>query len=68
MLQGPNVSLTAAASQFPLFHPAVYFILPGARTAWQVEENVKNFNNAIPKKLWVETRGQYLILSNALFE
>ena len=63
-----NVPLMAAALQVPPFHPAVCSILPGARTAWQVEENVKNFNFAIPKELWVEMKRRYLILHDAPVE
>ena len=58
----------AAALQFPLFHPAICSILQGSRTAWQVEENVKNFNFAIPKELWVEMKRRYLILQDAPVE
>ena len=58
----------AAALQFPLFHPAVCSILLGARTARQVKENVKNFNFAIPKEIWVEMKSRYLILHDAPFE
>ena len=63
-----NVPLMAAALQFPLFHPAICSILQGSRTAWQVEENVKNFNFAIPKELWVEMKRRYLILQDAPVE
>ena len=63
-----HVPLAAAALQFPLFHPAVCSILPGARTAWQVEENIKNFNFEIPKELWVEMKRRFLILHDAPVE
>ena len=57
--------LMAAALQFPLFHPVVCSILPGARTAWQVEENVKTFKFEIPRELWVEMKRRSLILHDA---
>ena len=63
-----HVPLMAAALQFPLFHPAVCSIVPGARTAWQVEENVKNFKFEIPKELWVEMKRRSLILHDAPVE
>ena len=31
----------AAALQFPLFHPAVCSVIPGARTADQIKGNIK---------------------------
>lgn len=60
-----NIPLMAAALQFPLFHPAVCSIVPGSRTARQVEENVKNFNFTIPKELWPELKRRDLIAHNA---
>ena len=60
-----NVPLMAAALQFPLFHPAVCSIIPGARTAHQITENIKNFNFDIPKELWVEMKRRDLIVYDA---
>ena len=60
-----RVPLMAAALQFPLFHPAVCFVVTDARTAWQFEENVKDFKFEIPKQLWVEMKRRFLILHDA---
>ena len=60
-----NVPLMAAALQFPLFHPAVCSVIPGARTADQIKGNIKNFNFDIPKKLWAEMKNRDLIVSDA---
>ena len=60
-----NVPLMAAALQFPLLHPAVYSIIPGARTARQITGNVDNFNFVIPKELWGEMKNRGLIVQDA---
>lgn len=51
-----HVPLPAAALQFPVAHPAVTAIIPGARSAAEVEENVKLFTVSIPDDLWSELR------------
>ena len=60
-----NVPLMAAALQFPLFHPAVCSVIPGARTADQIKGNIRNFNFDIPKKLWAEMKNRDLIVYDA---
>lgn len=60
-----NVPLMAAALQFPLFHPAVCSIIPGARTAHQIISNMKSFNFDIPKELWAEMKKRDLIVQDA---
>lgn len=45
-------SLTAAALQFPLRHPAVRTVLAGMRDAAEVHSNVAAFAQAIPTALW----------------
>ena len=49
-----HVPLPAAALQFPLAHPAVAAIIPGARSAAEVERNVELLNLPIPKDFWKE--------------
>lgn len=51
-----GVPLRAAALQFPLSHPSVTTVIPGARTAAEVTENVALFTRAIPEALWQELR------------
>ncbi len=49
-----GVPLAAAALQFPLRHPAVTLVLPGARSAAEVDTDVDLFDLAIPDALWDE--------------
>lgn len=56
-----NVPLPAAALQFPMAHPAVAAIIPGARSVPEVETNVKLFNFTIPADFWKELRSLGLL-------
>ncbi|HYN70238.1 MAG TPA: aldo/keto reductase, partial [Candidatus Eisenbacteria bacterium] len=47
-----EVPLAAAALQFPLGHPSVAAVIPGARTAAQVRRNTETFSQSIPADLW----------------
>ncbi len=49
-----HVPLPAAALQFPTAHPAVAAIIPGARSAAEVERNIELLNLPIPKDFWEE--------------
>ena len=60
-----GVPLMAAALQFPLKHPAVVSVLPGARTATQLREIVQNSQHKIPSALWADLKRENLILPNA---
>ena len=51
-----NVPLQAAALQFPLGHPAVAAIIPGARSVAEVEQNVQFMSISIPNDFWEELR------------
>lgn len=53
--------LKAAALQFPLAHPAVAAVIPGARSPEEVEENVRMFEFEIPADFWTELRDEGLI-------
>ena len=53
--------LKAAALQFPLAHPAVAAVIPGARSPEEVDENVKMFEFGIPADFWAELREEGLI-------
>ena len=48
------VSLRAAALQFPLAHPAVVSVIPGAVDASQLLENVAALSEPIPAPFWAE--------------
>lgn len=48
-----GVSLPAAATQFPLQHPAVTSVVVGTRTAQHVTSNVARYEAPIPEGLWL---------------
>src|SRR5271165_4370798 len=56
-----NVPLAAVALQFPLGHPIVASIIPGAISARQVEQNLAAFRHPIPPDLWTELKHGRLI-------
>ena len=51
-----GVSLVSAALQFPLGHPAVASVIPGALSAAEVGSNVSAFNAHIPRGFWSDLR------------
>ncbi len=51
-----HVPLQAAALQFPMAHPAVAAIIPGARSVAEVEQNCRLFTFPIPNDFWEELR------------
>ena len=55
------VPLRAAALQFPLSHPAITTVIPGARDVAEVEENLRLMTHPIPYALWLELRQAGLI-------
>ena len=52
VLDGHQVSLTSAALQFPLRHPAVKSVLVGCRSAAEVESNIEEFDKTIENRTW----------------
>ena len=60
-----GVSLQAAALQFPLAHPAVATVIPGATSRAIVAANVANLNAVIPKAFWAELKTRGLLLADA---
>ncbi|MDA1258460.1 MAG: aldo/keto reductase, partial [Chloroflexi bacterium] len=56
-----NVDLRAAALQFPLAHPAVAAVIPGAATPEQVVENVELIRAETPADMWSEMKAEGLI-------
>ena len=60
-----GVPLPAAALQFPLGHPSVVAVIPGAVSPEQVAANVRMMRVAIPPELWEELRAEKLILAEA---
>lgn len=60
-----RVPLKAAALQFPLGHPAVAAVIPGARSAAEVHENVAMMAHPVPPDFWRELRAKGLISQDA---
>ncbi len=63
-----GVPLPAAALQFPLLHPAVASVIPGARTPGEVAANADWMNRDIPATLWTDLRDAGLIHPDAPVE
>jgi D-threo-aldose 1-dehydrogenase len=60
-----GVPLAAAALQFPLGHPAVSSVIPGASSPAQLERNVATFTHPIPSALWAELKDEGLLREDA---
>ena len=56
-----EVSLQAAALQFPLRHPAVASVLTGAASVKELRENIANFDIQLPNDLWAQMEDEGLI-------
>jgi len=56
-----NVPMPAAALQFPLGHPIVASVIPGARSQTEMEQNIDMFNMTIPASLWSDLRNEKLL-------
>ena len=60
-----GVPLAAAALQFPLGHPSVSAVIPGARNPAQVRRNSETFRVPIPADLWAELKSEGLLRDDA---
>jgi D-threo-aldose 1-dehydrogenase len=60
-----GVPLPAAALQFPLGHPAVAAVIPGAFRPEHVDRNVASFRHPIPADLWAELKHEGLLRADA---
>jgi len=60
-----GVPLIAAALQFPLLHPQVTSVIPGALTPGQVGANIHHVAHDIPSDLWAELKHEGLIRTDA---
>ncbi len=56
-----GVELGAAALRFPLFHPAVCSVIPGALAVTEVKQNVERLSAKIPVDLWSELKREKLL-------
>ena len=63
--QRHQVPLAAAALQFPLAHPAVTSVIPGALSAREVHQNLGHLHQPIPAALWQELRAEGLLAPTA---
>jgi len=57
--------LAAAALQFPLGHPIVAAVIPGAISRAQAAQNLAAFNQPIPADLWAELKQEKLLRADA---
>ncbi len=60
-----KVKLAQAALRFPLTHPAVVSVIPGAASPREVALNVKTMSAKIPKALWADLKAQGLLHKEA---
>lgn len=60
-----GVRLPAAALQFPLAHPAVVSVIPGARSAAEVRANAAAMGEGVPAAFWADLKREGLILPDA---
>lgn len=60
-----GVDLASAALQFPLGHPVVAAVIPGARTPAEVALNVETFGRVVPAGLWAELKAEGLLRLDA---
>lgn len=60
-----GVSLVDAAFRFPLGHPSVMSVIPGAQNAREVELNLAAANAAIPVELWADLKQKGLMREDA---
>ncbi len=56
-----QVPMKAAALQFPLAHPAVAAVIPGARSVAELEENFRLISHPIPGDFWADLRKSGII-------
>ena len=60
-----GTDIKAAALQFCAAHPVVAAVIPGPRTAGEVQQNASLMRAEIPGGLWTELRGAGLLPENA---
>ena len=63
--QRHGVPIAAAAIQFPLAHPAMSALIPGAVTPYEVSRNVRLLQTPIPADLWAELKHEGLLREDA---
>ena len=63
--QQHGVALQAASLQFPLRHPRVTSVVPGAMKPHEVLANIAHMETPIPSELWSELKEEGLIAESA---
>lgn len=56
-----NVTLAAAALQFPLYHPSVSSVIPGLGNKRRIQATIQLFNEEIPSEFWQTLKQRALI-------
>jgi D-threo-aldose 1-dehydrogenase len=60
-----NVALPAAALQFPLAHPIVASVIPGAQSVAELRQNLDYMRQKIPPSLWADLKVEGLVERSA---
>lgn len=60
-----GVALVEAALRFPLVHPAVVSVIPGAQSPDEVKRNVANLTAQVPAALWKDLVAEGLLRADA---
>lgn len=60
-----RVPLAAAALHFPLAHPQVTSVIPGAASPEQLRETLRHYRSTIPEALWSDLKTEQLIAPDA---
>lgn len=60
-----GVALQTAALQFPLAHPAVCSIIPGASNAEEITANIASLDVPIPAAFWADMKNEALLDAEA---
>ena len=60
-----RISLPAAALQFPLGHPLVSSVIPGARSVEELKQNIRYLREDIPSSLWTDLKISGLVAEGA---
>ncbi|MEP4889922.1 MAG: aldo/keto reductase [Aliiglaciecola sp.] len=60
-----QVTLAAAALQFPLAHPSVVSVIPGLGNIGRIDKTISLFKQAIPNEFWQSLKSANLLDQNA---
>lgn len=60
-----GVSMASAALQFPLAHPAVASVIPGAMSPDEVKRNIATLEAEIPQAFWADLKNEKLLHPDA---